>query len=1029
MSAVPAAVGRITLCWVGWFFILAAAGWVPVGWAADESETRTRVSMMDFTSDDGLMRSADGAAQCSALTQDNLARQEPGIDWIERAELQNATDELNLSAGGFTNADASLRVGKWLKADLAILGRFTRNEKDEDGHTLRLEVVDLCRADTLATRIIHVDGDRRDAITADPVLVPSIASALHEALVEARAKLARTARQVVIAPLFFQSTDTSPRLDSFGSMLLDAFFRSADRAGDVRILRFPQADQARNESELVVSGLAEGEADAWQRVAGWYVWGSYRELPAPGKTFAQTPVEIELTTWDGACPARSFKEQTVVAELPAFSQRLAEQCLDAARHAPTARPDAAAVRGEIACSLCEQGKRLTEAIASHGTQRTAFLDTPMGKRVMQQQRLFLDTACFFAPESREAQLARLQARWDGFPSPIQRLPLLDLWRRSNDLADYADRFGGPDTDLPFVRVHADQYMVGRLHDGEAQMHVTGSEPNLPVDATAANLAAWHAALDERFARDTEVYARTAAKQPSWDDERMRLAAYVNWMHAALKSMHDPAHAARVVEAVWPLYEPLHEKYPVEAERDYGTLDGGLAADLPSLYERLGKPGRAAAILASLSSGASAHPMNIDPTPPPVAAARLPRLKPAAAAFSIGEPEPSSSFNPNAERYLVNNLTVATNDQLWLSIGHVGGKQENGAPRAPTQELWRFDPALQDMESLAFEGLTFQTAITAILPRPEGLWLGVDLHGVAQYDADKEKATRRYTIADGLVSDNVDDIAATDDGRLYFAGHENDRPLLGSFDPARQEWSRIALPSFPHRAVLEDLPPALNAKLMLPPSAQVVIFKHWLLLGTGNDWAVVDTRQASAKPLREFLLPELRQCLDAPSTIVDAKAKGRMPYAGSPPRCPRPCAVDAGGYWLAVGRTLLRFDPAHPEMSRSFPLPDEYADGLTCLASDGDNVWSLGMLDPVMAADQVAKPGYAFSAVTGIVTASPRTFVAVMRAADGRWRGGFEMPGIPGALALSRQSLYVGLQMAPQPIVEINKTATLASIPR
>ena len=74
------------------------------------------------------------------------------------------------------------------------------------------------------------------------------------------------------------------------------------------------------------------------------------------------------------------------------------------------------------------------------------------------------------------------------------------------------------------------------------------------------------------------------------------------------------------------------------------------------------------------------------------------------------------------------------------------------------------------------------------------------------------------------------------------------------------------------------------------------------------------------------------------------------------------------------------------------------------------------------------PGTRILPLRELVTASPRTFIAVMHTADGRWRGGFEMPGVPGCLALSRQSLYVGLQMTPRVLVEINRTATLASIP-
>ena len=384
------------------FFLLPlpfiVAGWAAPACQAQDSAVQPRVAMMDFTSDDHLMRSADGAAQWSALTQDALAWQEPAVVWLERAQLHLAADELHLSVGGYTSADHSLRVGKWLKADLAILGRFTRNERTDDGHTLRLEVVDLNRADTLAARTIHLDGDRRAAVTVDPALIPATAAALRDALAEARGKLARTPSQTVLAPLFFCNTDPSPRLNSFGSDLMSALAQAATRTPDVRVLNFPAADVARGEADLVVRGLAESDADAWQHVADLYVWGSYRELPGSETAFAQTPVELELTLWDGASPPLRLREKTVVAQLPALAGRLADQCMDVARRVRAVRPAVStAARAEIARSLREQGQRIETTVARDGAQRHAFLQTPAGEALARQQRLLAEGRLFLRP--------------------------------------------------------------------------------------------------------------------------------------------------------------------------------------------------------------------------------------------------------------------------------------------------------------------------------------------------------------------------------------------------------------------------------------------------------------------------------------------------------------------------------------------------------------------------------------------------------------------------------------------------------
>ena len=265
-------------------------------------------------------------------------------------------------------------------------------------------------------------------------------TALRDAMTEARATTARHADHRVITPLFVRNADPSPRLDAFGQEFIDTLTHSADRSEDVRTRCFPQAEQTRGEAALVVGGFTD--ADARRHVADLYVWGFYRELPANGAAFAETPVEIDLTLWDGTSAPRHLIDRVTVAELPALARRMAGPSLDAARQSldRTAPPSSEAEGRSVAGLLREQGERLAAVIEGYGTQRDAFLNTAEGRDTTLRARLLLETACFFGPDDRAAARSRLRLQWGGFPLPTYGLPLLDAWRCADEVVSVVERF-------------------------------------------------------------------------------------------------------------------------------------------------------------------------------------------------------------------------------------------------------------------------------------------------------------------------------------------------------------------------------------------------------------------------------------------------------------------------------------------------------------------------------------------------------------------------------------------------------------
>ena len=185
---------------------------------------------------------------------------------------------------------------------------------------------------------------------------------------------------------------------------------------------------------------------------------------------------------------------------------------------------------------------------------------------------------------------------------------------------------------------------------------------------------------------------------------------------------------------------------------------------------------------------------------------------------------------------------------------------------------------------------------------------------------------------------------------------------------------------------------------------------------GESWTLVDAQSRRTRSLREALPPALTEKIAsfAETTWHPDTAPDRLPL----PRT-RPCTADARGFWLAVDGKLVQFDPVHPEAAKSWLLPEELAAGVTALAGDGENLWLAGPAG-------VRRQGGSGLAGFPRLGRGGKGFVAVLHESDGQWRGGFELPAPVGCIAMSRQVVYVDQQMCAQPVLEIDKDATLAS---
>ncbi len=147
-----------------------------------------RVVLSEFTSDDSSYRSAVVAGNVSELLQAQLAT-EPGVEWVARDQIKSAEHELELGLGGRTSPAALLSIGKWVKADLLVSGRFIATN---DEHTLHIEIIDLQHADVLAQSVMTVHASATGPLNILPGDIPVIQEKVRKALVEARRRQRKT---------------------------------------------------------------------------------------------------------------------------------------------------------------------------------------------------------------------------------------------------------------------------------------------------------------------------------------------------------------------------------------------------------------------------------------------------------------------------------------------------------------------------------------------------------------------------------------------------------------------------------------------------------------------------------------------------------------------------------------------------------------------------------------------------------------------------------------------------------------------
>ena len=265
-----------------------------------------RVALMDFISEDHSYRSTVAVADIMSALQAKIPA-DKNYDWVERAELEKAANEMKIAGLGLIDRSEAIQGGRWVKADWGIFGTISTNFNGQ--RTLSLEIVDLKRADVLAETNWSLLPDDSEHFQMKSVKLPDLAANLTGLLNQAHEIYLDSEKQDAVAFLFLSmpTTDGGPG-EPLGGLRADFrrfLFTESTNSRQFHVVQLQRADAAMDEANLVLSGLAENDSNAWDTVADQYVWGDATVNDTAdfdwGKNAWQNQqkIEVHLNVWDG----------------------------------------------------------------------------------------------------------------------------------------------------------------------------------------------------------------------------------------------------------------------------------------------------------------------------------------------------------------------------------------------------------------------------------------------------------------------------------------------------------------------------------------------------------------------------------------------------------------------------------------------------------------------------------------------------------------------------------------------------------
>ncbi len=678
---------------------------------------QTRVALLDFTADDNAWPGSVAARDFTAVLQAELSGL-AGIEWVERAELKAAERELQISELGLLTGSQAIQRGKWVKADWLLVGRFAFD--DEEQRVVKLELLDLNHAETLAEKVVILGADK--SIKPAPAQLTPVMQAARAALIEGASWLQRATNQFVIAPLFFcevssRSGGSRENLRPLEKRFQEFMTEWSGKNPDARLLRFSRAYQSLDEAVLAAGGFTD--AVTWPQLANFYVWGTCEitnARAANGRLLEKT-VRLSVTAWDGAGAPLQLEERRSFPAMDEVSlptligtlEDLLERALkNVARGNP--RRDSLQARRQIAAALLQDFDKLNSVPGR--TLGLTHSDDECER--FQGVVRMLEAACFFDPGNAGAQARRISTRW-GWWMDFGGVSneFWSKWRRNEEWGAYGERFGlAPVIKLPFPfhtsgiagayeEASRDLLQMMRVYNKE---QAYGFPSGVPAE------------LQQRWLAEMETEAKKRSQR------------------AAAELPRQPAANPRTNQVVRPNPGP-----------DLKTF---VTSPMPQIVS------------------AAAAPADWMNHLPPLFAVNRPLVLPPEVTPRIEV----ISFPPRAGVTVVNQLVVA-NDSLWIVAESEKSEGVNVAQPDITLEvagegshLWRCDFKNPQPQLVTASGLPGFVASVAV--QGDALWVAGN--GIAQWQP-LARPVKTFGARDGFTLADVTSVTASANGDVYAVG--------------------------------------------------------------------------------------------------------------------------------------------------------------------------------------------------------------------------------------------------------------------
>lgn len=803
---------------------------------------RPRIALLNLTCEDNSYRSAVAAANLTALIHAESSA-DPSYDWVEREALEKAEQELQVDAFGLMDRTEEIMVGKWVKADWAILGRFSTN--GASGRSVWFEVVDLGSADLLATNTITLLGLTNNILSAGShdvqVLVTGLKKLLKLAAEEYTVNTQKPALAFFfLAPMGYQNP--LPNLDEdFREALLAA---STNPEQPYHMLHFHRAAESMDEAALVLSGLVENDADSWEKVAQYYVWGSHKFKKHRWydvklkKWITEQRLEVSLQIWNNKAGERSLAlnltnpssaktaaRQLVAAVLPLLEASGGSGTSDTVRH-------------RIADSLVAEARNL----AAGGAY--ASLDTVEKQRGWLTLVQILETACFFDPSNRSARESWLRVRW-GYPaSNVAPNRFRFDRRRSQAWGRHVDQFGlNSETNVIFCTAFdasdvTAEYVSSawRLFELCGRSQNAQAEVGVPRDAGGHELGNWRREFGAEFCRRL----LKSQHDPSLANR------YWDFFYAVLGTdregfvISDPVQRKKVLEYLWP---GILERFG----RTERSFDSAYRRNLELHYQEVGQPGGEKALLAQLDQprGLVAPTNHIVQLPriavlDPAETGDLLEVPPLALPVPLRGGEPRKLLLNPPDGFKGLHSMAFCEGRLWLVLEAdepvnldapvTAAQRDLQKLRASFLRLWVIDPVAGTLDRVG--GPLATNVLNSLLPIGHELWLGLADAGIAVWNLHDDTITR-FGLAEGLTATSSYALARSTLGVFALNGTSG-----FSFLPAGDSmWKSIEL-DLPHRF---GVPYAGALRQLAGADRHLLLYSNGVLLGDmySNAWVVLE----------------------------------------------------------------------------------------------------------------------------------------------------------------------------------------------